>query len=722
MTQPFLSYATTNSIGTIPVKFESDVVRARNLGSLLAKEMSFDQITCIRIGTTVSELCRNMLEHANGGIIEFKLATRNDKSSGILLIFKDEGKGIENLDEIRAGTYKSKKGMGVGLIGSQRLMDEFHIQTVPNKGTTITTTKWLPNHSYNLSHERINSIEKAFQKIIERGDSSMVDTINSQNHELQYLLKSLQERNDEIELINQELEETNKGVVALNRELEDKAMAIEKAKQEAEEANKAKSEFLANMSHEIRTPMNAILGFSDLLSKGNMEESQLKYLQAIISSGNALMNIINDILDLSKIEAGKMDLQYRSVDLYSLIQETGQIFQHKTQEKKIDLILDIEEDVPQVIILDDVRLRQILFNLVGNAVKFTDHGYVKLSVRNDKSSKKQDWVNLNFYVEDTGIGIPQDQSDKIFEAFEQQKNQNQSKYGGTGLGLTITNRLVKMMGGYISVKSDIGKGSTFTVCLKNLEFSEQTEGIIQQNEDEDVNITFKPATLLVVDDVIHNRHLIESFLQSQPIEVVEAEDGEEAIAKAKEIIPDLILMDLKMPKVDGITAMREIKAYQSTKNIPIIAFTASAMKEQKEEILKQGFNSYLSKPVTRDQVVKEIKKYIDFDLNVADNNQDIITKENEQSEQSIVGIDELYDQLESTFMTKWENIRDTLILDEITTFAIEIKELGHKHEATHLTDWANKIESQVQSFDITALPGTINQYEALLNFYKKYLN
>ena len=569
MMQPFLSSSTIHKIGEIHIQFESDVVRARNLALLLAQEIEFDKTTCIRISTTVSELSRNIIEHANNGKVEFALVSRELKSPGILLVFKDKGPGIDNLKQIQSGNFHSKKGMGVGLSGSQRLMDDFVVETNQGSGTTITATKWLPRFSKSLDEKRITDILNAFQKTIERGDSSMVETINEQNNELLFLLKENQERNEEIEIINRELEETNKGVVALNRELEDKAIAIEKAKQEAILANKAKSEFLANMSHEIRTPMNAILGFAEILESEINDPALQDYINAISSSGKALLGIINDILDLSKIEAGKIELNYHPVNPTSLINEVSQIFKHRASEKQIEFILNVDPTIPKSIIIDDIRLRQILINLVGNALKFTDNGYVKLSVKNEFESNNGSSIDLQFIVEDTGMGIPENQIEKIFEAFEQQKNQDINKYGGTGLGLTITNRLVKMMGGIISVESTEGKGSFFKVALKNIQINKEITPEIATAEVDVQNIHFAKSVILVVDDIKNNRTLIRTFLRNNNIEIEQAENGVEALEKIKTRKPDLILMDLKMPLMDGFEATKILKEDPDFKSIPV---------------------------------------------------------------------------------------------------------------------------------------------------------
>ena len=374
----------------------------------------------------------------------------------------------------------------------------------------------------------------------------------------------------------------------------------------AESANKMKSEFLANVSHEIRTPMNAILGFSELLEKEDIDKKSMEYVEAINSSGRSLLHLINDILDLSKVEAGKLELSYTKVDLRSLVNEFDSVFSREFAKKNLELFVEVDEVVPDLVSLDEVRIRQILFNLIGNAVKFTEEGHVKVAIKADL--KRNGVVDLDFVVSDTGVGIGEEANRRIFGAFNQASAEISKEYGGTGLGLSICKELSQLMGGSINLVSAKGEGSEFTVSLKNVKVEVCTTRMKIDLPLEN-KYKFENAKVLIVDDTLLNRILLKEFLKEFPFELEEAENGQVALDTLEGFDADLILMDMKMPVMDGRQATEKIKSNPKLKDKPVIAVTASAMKASEDELSKLC-DDFLRKPFKMEDLLTLLKKYL----------------------------------------------------------------------------------------------------------------
>lgn len=488
---------------------------------------------------------------------------------------------------------------------------------------------------------------------------------------------------------------------------------LEEAKEIAEEAARSKSEFLANMSHEIRTPMNAILGFTDILIEQDMTDKQRTFLNSIRSSGKTLLTLINDILDLSKIDAGKLELNYRSADPHAIFNEMKQIFHKKVSDKGIGFDVEVSELVPRSLIIDEVRLRQILLNLAGNAVKFTEEGGIKLSVDRTNIEEDGSMIDLRFSVKDSGIGIPTDQKDKIFGTFEQMKGQDSGKYGGTGLGLAITKRLVEMMNGKIWVESKVGKGSEFIV-----EFYQVAVGSTFESETasgQHVDYTFNDPMVLIVDDIEQNRILVKGLLDGRGLKFMEAENGKVAIDLLREGGIDLVLMDMKMPVMTGYEATRTIKADESLKEVPIIALTASAMEGDREKIIEMGCNGYLRKPVNRDSLLIELGKFLPHDEGeiLSDHGTGPDTGEAFTDDPEI--ITKHLPSLIGELKLRVGSALETGSMDDAMELADDLIKFGSENQLQTVGEWGARLMELVDGFDIEGMIDHMNGYDIYIS-------
>ncbi|MBN1968774.1 MAG: response regulator [Candidatus Delongbacteria bacterium] len=503
-------------------------------------------------------------------------------------------------------------------------------------------------------------------------------------------------------------------------DIKNSEIKLEKALKEAQEASLAKSEFLSNVSHELRTPLNSIVGFSDLLSKKNTDPTMNEYINIIKSSSDWLLKIINDIIHLSKIESGRVPVSIKSVNLKSLISNLMMMFKDNADKKQIELRSNIPSIMPDIINTDEALLNRALSEIFINSINFTDKGYVLIDINAENINESR--MDLSIRIEDTGKGISEEKKKNIFEPFLNNDNTQIKNIDSIGIGLTIAKKSLELLGGSISLESIEGSGSVFIIKFSGIELSYQSnignvESRFFESYIED-DILFHDGLILVVDDISINRKLILKNLEMCGLSFIEADNGAQAIEIAEKFLPNMILLDAKMPVMDGYEAIKILKMNPKTAQIPTVLVTASDDDDIDEQV-RDKFDDILKKPIIKRDLINILTRYFkeveSNNLLVKTSNFEII----ETSLDDLVLNNENIDNIQ-TILNIWKSAKNSMTINEIDEFIDELKEFSIKFNSDAISAYADRLKVANDTFDLEKITITLQEFEIISGKLEEY--